>query len=310
MAHDELSEFLLSSGHKSSLSPEKLELLGKEAANMFLDKGVALNQGIAKLAGAYDSINIEQVKRVCEFANTSVHLAYHDKNKIAGAESSYPQFELADPARVFQDLSDGAMPTKITQTDVDYGKQPLKQKTSEAKVTEIFESSFGLDKTAHVSESMAADQVMNTKDDLTSLRTHFLNSGEQLDMLKAAAEAEYYKAVKIHLLEGNSFADVVNAADNCGVDGEKIAEILTPVFTKLVEEKVITLEKVSSVLRDRGSLEKLSHRILNEEHPFVSTLRAIAAADEEITKVAASLDDIDDSLASVNRFIRENFFAN
>jgi hypothetical protein len=310
MAHDELSEFLLSSGHKSSLSPEKLELLGKEAANLFLDKGVALNQGIAKLAGAHDGINLEQVKRVCEFANTSVYLAYHDKNKIAGAESSYPQFELADPARVFQDLSDGAMPTKLTQTDVDYGKQPLKQKTSSAKTIQVFEDTFGLDKTAHVTEESAVQDVMGTKDDLTSLRASLLNSGEQLDMLKAAAEAEYYNAVKTHLLEGNNFADVVNAADNCGVAGDKVAEILTPMFTKLVDEEVITLDKVSSVLRDRESLEKLSHRILNDEHPFISTLRAIAAADAEIDKVAASLDDIDDSLIAVNRFIRENFFAN
>jgi hypothetical protein len=310
MAHDELSEFLLSGSHKSSLSPERLELLGKEAANLFLDKGVALNQGIAKLAGAYDGINVEQVKRVCEFANTSVYLAYHDKNKIAGAESSYPQFELADPARVFQDLSDGAMPTKLTQTDVDYGKQPLKQKTSEAKVAQVFESSFGLDDTAHVSEEMAVGQVISTKDDLMSLRASFLNSGEQMDMLKQAAVASYYDSIKRHLLEGESFADVMNAAENCGVESVKVAEILSPLVARLVEEKVTTLEKLSSVLKDRDTLEKLSHRVLNEEHPFVAHIRAIASCDAEIDKIAASLDTIDDSLVTVKGFIRENFLVN
>mgnify|MGYP003353403588 CR=1 FL=1 len=77
-------------------------------------QGQYRREAVAKLASAVPDMNAEQVKRVCEYANTNVYLALHDKNKTAGAGSSYPQFELADPSRVIQDLSDGAKPTVIT----------------------------------------------------------------------------------------------------------------------------------------------------------------------------------------------------
>ena len=111
---NDLVNYLSSTGQHAKLSPEALEMMGKQAANMFLDTGLSLNEAVVKIASEHHDINVEQLKRVAEFANTAVYLAKHDQSKTAGDSTSYPQFELADPARIVQDMSDGARPTVVT----------------------------------------------------------------------------------------------------------------------------------------------------------------------------------------------------
>ena len=167
--HDDLTEYLLSDRSTATISPEMLELLGKQAANQYLDSGISLNESIAKLAGAHPDINVEQVKRVVEFANTAVHLGLHDKNKTAGARESYPQFELADAGRIVQDLTDGARPTRLTQVDVEYGRQPQKLKISEATSDALLADLFKVkeaqirDDLGYTSEAVV-DEIMGAKD--------------------------------------------------------------------------------------------------------------------------------------------------
>src|SRR5258708_3946623 len=93
---DALTDYISAGSEKAVISAESLELMGKRAASFLFDHGIPLNEGIRKIASEYKDINHEQIKRVVEFANISAYLTQHDKNKTAGAESSYPQFELAD----------------------------------------------------------------------------------------------------------------------------------------------------------------------------------------------------------------------
>src|SRR5690606_28421677 len=106
---DDLSTFLLSSSGGFSLTPERLESMGKEAAVNLIERGIPLETSVVKFASENTDMNAEQVKRVVEFANTSAYLAFHEKNKVAGSDSSYPQFKLADPQSVMQKISSGAV---------------------------------------------------------------------------------------------------------------------------------------------------------------------------------------------------------
>lgn len=308
----ELHSYLSSSRHHASISPESLELMGKQAANMFLNEDVSLNEGVAKLAAEHPDINHEQVKRVCEFANTAVYLARHDQSKTAGAESSYPQFPLADPARIIQDLSDGARPTVVTPTDADYGRQPeKKQKVSSSKADELLAELFqtkeaqartGID----FSKESGVQEVMDAKGSLTSLRDSLSSTGEGFDLSFKEASAEYYDTVKRHILDGGDFVDVLAGAKTAAIGDERLAEVLGPVIDGLLREKVATAHVL---VRSTKALEKVAHRVVNENHPLVVLPRTLGSLDVEIDKIAHSLKDVDSQLSRVNGFIKEQFFA-
>ena len=306
----ELSTLLASKSHHAKISPEGLELLGKEAANMFLSKGISLNEGVAKLAGAYPDINHEQIKRICEFANTDVYLAKHDKSKTAGADASYPQFQLADAARVIQDMSDGARPTVVTPTDADYGQQPLKKtKVSSTRSDELLEELFGM-KEARTREVLtftkesAVREVTDARDVLIGLRDTLSSSGETVDLAYKEASAGYYETVKRHLLNGNGFEDVLIAARSSGVDKEKISHTLFPVVTQLLKEKVSTADVLKEAVK---GMDKVAHRVINEDHPLVTLFKTVIALDGEIDKIASGLEQTEGELKKVNGFIRSYF---
>ena len=309
---NDLLNYLTSSPRQASISPDMLETMGKQAANMFLDTGLSLNEAIVKIASPVEDINVEQIKRVAEFANTAVYLAKHDQSKTAGAESSYPQFELADPARILQDLSDGARPTVVTKTDLDYSRQPAKkEKVSSDRSDAILAEMFNVKEASARDElsftrDTAAHEIQSAKEALVSLRDHLSGVGEQFDMIHMAAADEFFTEAKKHLLDGGSFADVLAAAHSSGADKEKVSEAMKPFVERLLKDKVATARKLS---RDTGDFAKVAHRMVNEEHPMVIAFRAMLAADAEIEKVASGLEQVEAELKTVQNFIREKFIA-
>jgi len=297
----------LQGGRHATISPETLEMLGKEAANRFLEQGVALNDGIAKLAGAHPDISPEQVRRVAEFANTAVYLAKHDQAKTAGAGSSYPQFELADPARIIQDLNDGATPVHLTPTDMAYSRLSHKnmyEKTASARPSprnraeEAFYAQFAVEKTAQdYTVDTVVEEVYSLKDSLESARSHLMAKGEELDLMQKEAYAEYRETVKRHLLDGGSFTDVVKAASATGFDGGRISSFLGELGEELIGEGV--------PLR-APNLTKVAHRTVNPEHPLVRLCGQVLDFDGEVEKVAEAVMGIEEQLGQVRGFIREN----
>jgi hypothetical protein len=304
MANDPLTSYLVNEKRHASLSPEALELMGKEAANMFLDSKVPLNEGIAKLAGQHTDINHEQVKRVAEFANNAVYLAFHEKNKVAGANSSYPSFLLADPSLIIQDLSDGARPTVVTRTDIDYGNQPVKKEkfssAEEGAFAEMFKAASAPMPDFSFDTGVAG--VMDAKSQLVGLKQHLETTAERFDLLRKEAAAEYYDMVKRHLLEGGGFEDVMVSARASGVPEEMVGEAMKPFVVDLIKEKVASPERLKTGIRN---LEKVAHRVLNPDHPFVTVFGAMLALDDEIEKCATGLKQVDEQLEIVNDFIKE-----
>lgn len=302
----ELSRHLLGgqSTH-SSVSPEALEQMGKEASVMYITKGLSLNEGIAKLAAQHSDFNAEQVKRVAEFANTATYLAIHDKNKTAGASSSYPQFELADPARIIQDLSDGARPVVSTRTDLDYSKLPesstkVSSAYADSVIDELFKTASGED-LSYSPESVIND-VMAYKYTVESSLSLLKNSAEEFDLMHKSASAEYYDSVKKHLLEGGSFSDVMIAARATGASQEKIAEASKDTVSRLLKEKVASADFLRHGV---AGIEKVAHRVINEQHPLVSSFAAMVFAREEMNKLAFALEDTEAQLERLNDFIKE-----
>jgi hypothetical protein len=345
--NNESSIALLSKGKSANISPEKLEMMGKEAANIFIEKHISLNESISKLAAAHDDISQEQIKRVCEFANTAVYLAKHDMAKTAGSSSSYPEFDLADPNRVIQDLSDGTKSTVTTKVDADYSRLPQKVKTSSAekKVVRIdrmkgangkpnycvhhysdgTSSGPTTTKTASPAE-MALEELFTSKtaEDLDYSKDTAVNevmaAKEQLiglrDHLRSAGE-------QFDLLRKESASELYELSKRFMMDGGSFADIGKVAYAVSQSQdemanlldpiiKGLLKEKVSSAselkLGIRG-MEKVAHRTVNPEHPMMKVAAAVLVADREMEKVAQGLKEVTAGLNEVNSFIKEQLRA-
>lgn len=290
----------------ASISAESLELMGKQAANLFLDTGLSLNEAVVKVASVHPNINPEQIKRVIEFANTATYLAKHDQSKNSGSDSSYPQFDLADPGRVIQDMSDGARPTVVTKTDIDYGRQPLK-KTSSAMSDAMLEDMFKVEQIEpEYSKDTLIQEVMDTKSDLVQLKENLEHSAEKLAFDIESSIADYYNVMRDHLLDGGSFADILAAARSTGVSHEKVASVLQPFVVQLLSDKVVPPQVLKM---GADGLDKVAHRVVNTAHPLVQSFSAIMMLNDELEKVAAGLESVEDQIGKVRSYIKENYGA-
>lgn len=292
-------------GGYAHVSAEIMEQMGKEAANLFLKEGIPLNESISKLASSYHNFNSEQVKRVVGFANNAAYLGIHEKNKISGANSSYPQFELADPAKIIQDLGDGARPTVITKTDVDYATPPI-EKTS-SSVEDLVSQLFG-ETTDHEPESRESilNSLTKTKYKLAGLLDSLVSSHERFDLLLKEASQDYYHTVRNHLLNGGSFTDVVASARSNFETQEDFNDYIQPVVVKLLKEKISSPQKLTEEIR---GIEKVAHRVVNPTHPLVCGSMAIKTITEELVKTSMAIDNVSAQLAKVENFIKEAFHA-
>lgn len=306
---------LTQGGSYASLSPEQLEMMGKQAANMYLDGGTPLNKAIVKVASDYSDINGEQIKRIVEFANTAVYLAKHDQSKTAGANSSYPQFPLADAGSIIQEMS-GTKMNAQPERDPDYSfAAPKKEKMASAKADSLLSDLFGASKektaSADYSKESVVTDVMNTKDTLVGMREHLAAAEERLDLQQKEAQADYYHTVKSHLLGGGDFVDVMVAA-NSTISKEtpdrdaKIASAIVPIVQRLAQEKIASSQALKQGVRN---MEKVAHRVVNQAHPLVTGFATILDYNQEMRKVAMALEDVEKQLTQVQGFIKEKLYA-
>jgi hypothetical protein len=121
--HDLPSQTLLQQSAARPKSGEELEVLGKQASALYRCGSCSLNDAVVettKKAG----LSPEQVKRVCEFANTDAYLREFEKK---GSTHRYISFHggPANPAEVLKDLNDGGGGTIFDDGSDDYSHGPM-----------------------------------------------------------------------------------------------------------------------------------------------------------------------------------------
>lgn len=301
---DKLAEFLISDRSQPSVAPEVLELMAKQAAAEYLEHGVPPNKTIAKIASDNNHYTTEHLKRICEIANQTIYLGIHDQNKVASAGSSYPQFPLADPAQILEGLTEAARTVTQGTVDSSYGSEPNEKKASinDAQLEELFGKPTQVD---FSSETVDTD-VTALKDSMKGLRDNLTEIADQHDLSAKYASDRYYLEVKNHVLEGGSLADVVNAAHSTGLPAEKVATIINPVVVRLMREKVAS---AGTLKRHLSDLEKVAHRQVNPEHPFVALVAEIADAYDTIALCSTKIAEANEALGEIDTFIKGNIRA-
>lgn len=183
----------------AKLSPQDLDLMGKQASLCYLENGVSLNEAIVKIAREHPSISPHQIRRVVEAANT--HTFSHIFEKQAGDKNV--EFPIADPSIVLKELDDGARPIR-TVTAEDYAMSPVKQSHVTLDQDMTLATAFGYDLASPRSEKTAmavmtkqangrlfVDRIMavNAPEDVASRILKTAEGIDPMEMVPAQANA-------------------------------------------------------------------------------------------------------------------------
>lgn len=210
---DELEKFLLSETERS-VDPERLTMIGKQAASEFLSKGTPLNDTVRSLSKEA-SLNEEQTKRVIEQANVStfVHMFKGDYNQNI-------EFPLADYAEISADQS------SEETSKVSHYVEPSSYRYVPGQEYVSLENVFGSDG----SIEKTADEGWSARDkhDYFELRYRLKHSTSDLTELSDIFEIQFEKlasSMEQHIKDGADQLEVVMLVKEAGID-RSLMEIL------------------------------------------------------------------------------------
>ena len=283
------------------VDPEQLELMGKKAANMYTDGAHTLSLSecvveIVKMA----CLSPEQVKRVCEFANTNAYLAEFEK----AGEMRNVTFAggPADPGYVLKDLNDGGNPALNNIDNDDYQAPTPSYKTASLGMDKVAEA-FGFPvenvKTASaVSRTRDHSSHIDPIDDVTDLRMGLVQAKEDANSKLASARIFCDGLAK-------DLCDAVTQAVETGTNLGDIGRAWSG-YTEDARLYKEAMAKVSSHLRARGHKEmtmmaKLAGVIPNPAHPVIAGYVAFTKAAHARRVLETAVQVLDEQLTNAGK---------
>ncbi len=295
-------EQLLTQSSGSNVAPETLEMLGRQASQMFQSQGVPLNRAIQQVLANHPELGNEHIKRIVEFANTvtfqEMFQASQDKNI---------HFEVADPGVVLRDLKDGGSPGHDGKTLLDYKTPPGQQQNNDldAALTQQFTGQASgeqeLAKVASVNHELHANPVEDAYDTqvrLQATREKLASSYETMQGLLNDAREDLYQEVKKQVLDpdGAGLGGVVSALEKVA-EADMLEVILPPITQRLIDEGC----RVSSL---ETSMRKMAGQVPNLNHPLFVAMDALFKVAGEMVTCGKAIDDIDEMIADGNNVFK------
>jgi hypothetical protein len=272
------------------MSGEQLHALGKKAAARWASGlNPTLTEAVTEVVKEASGLNVEQVRRVVEFANTEAHGSEFRKQ---GADRviDFPGGP-ASAADVLRSLNDGSAPGSYVGGSGDYDRPPpgVKQASDEedAMVAALFPHS-GHDRPDPLADARAlrtkiAGQLNRGEEEAYHLR------GMVGDLTDRLAEC-----VKSAAYEGLPLSEVVRAWSSVGPD-DLVKVAFNEVTSRLVRGG--TFSNFDEVV---SSLQKTARaRPLNHEHPLLAEFRDYCGV---ATKLAETLEAGADAKAALEWF--------
>lgn len=288
------------------IDPEQLESFGKQAAAMYC-KGVPLSEAVVETVKTA-KLAPEQLKRVCEFANTTAYLNEFEK----GGEVRNITFTggPASPSDVIKNLNDGSAPA-VHQVDNDYGIPSEGSYKTASGDDSILSQAFGysgMEKVASAVTQTERDHAMHHSpvEDVYDMKVKLDGAREQF-MSKLATSQVIYDDVKSDLCEaarqsihsGDSLGDIGNAWAAYAQTAFMLKEAMVLVRKDLAEGELMSKEAQAR------SLQTLSGGCVpNPAHPIVERFIAFSKIASEHRKLVHAVGIVDEQLELVNPRLR------
>jgi hypothetical protein len=277
---------LLQQAHARRVSGEHLEVLGKQAASRWTSgESKTLNDAVVETV-KHAGLSPEQVKRVCEFANTDAYLSEFRKE---GANHKFVDFGSgpASPAEVLKDLNDGGGGTVFD--DGSHYELPPSEKRAEA--SEFLEEKLAEEicrPEVPMIQHEPLGEVMDLKDKLASACDLLSSEISELELQYADAADRVYQNVKQAALSGHELGEVIQVWQSVpSVTGDHVKVAFNLFTPRLLRELVFgNVDQIGESLMktaEAGAVVNEAHPLVLDFHDFCQTLTKLAE-----TRVARS----------------------
>lgn len=298
---DPFSQDVLSQPTGSRVEPEMLELLGRQASQMFQQNGTPLNQAIRELAAQHPELGNEHIKRVVEFANNVTF-----QEMFQGGTDKNVHFEVADPGVILRDLKDGGSPAHSgTTMDGDYRTAPKQDANAQdasfldQQIWPQGGSEGGAGALKMASANASIDELHDTRLQLQGTLEKLAESYELAGYELDAAKDSLYSAVRHEILSphGAGLGGVVGALTKLAHE-DIIAQIIPPMIERMKEEGFQAKQLESS-------LEKRAGMSVNPNHPLVLSFNEIIKIANEMVVLDTAMSEADMALGSVKADLKK-----
>lgn len=281
------------------IDPEQLESMGKRAAARFTERGTTLNEAVVSIVKEA-MLSPEQVKRVCEFANTAAYLFEFEK----AGEVRNITFDggPANPSVVLKDLNDGSAPAVHQIKEAAYEPPTTHYKTAGASDS-ILAEAFGLsgmEKAAsydHLARADASEEVADMRVRLNAVRDDLMSKLSHSQVFLDDVKDDLYSLVKQEVIDGSSLGDIMGAWSGYG-DANQVKEAMSfYVLDRLRDDGVMDKAQIEeSICKTAGV-----GQVANPEHPVVERFMVLTKAAAEHRKLESAVEIVDEQLAEVDR---------
>lgn len=290
---------LLQQMHAKPKSGEELEVLGKTAASKWLSGSAkTLTESVIDTV-KHASLSPEQVKRVCEFANTDAFL--REFKKESSVDHKVVDFAggPADSGAVLQELNSGGGGTVFDSGTGDYHAPPTEKKASDQRAEDALEQAFGTDSGLPYAEPLI--DVMDMRDKLGGAYDHLSTQLSGLETAYADLSDELYRQVKQAALEGASLGDIAQVLQ-AGAPSDEFMKIAFQVMTpRLLKDCVF-----NGIDQALESMDKTaSNRVVNRSHPMVTTMSEFSDCLQKLAHTRLARNEVNSGQAAATAFLKK-----
>lgn len=287
------------------INPEQLEMMGKKAAALYEQGATSLSEAVVEVTKEA-RLAPEQIKRVCEFANTTAYLNEFEK----GGEVRNVTFSggPADPGKVLRDLNDGSSPAinHVKEAHFEAPTGHYKTAAAETLLAEMFGAGAGLDKLAsaslpdHFSHAAPIDEVYELRTRLHGVRDHLRSKYASSGVLYDDVRSDLCKEAETAVSGGSSLGDVARVLASFSPNPTLLKTAMLAIG-KHLQTKTTTAGSLGS------SLTKVAHEgsVPNPEHPLVKTYHVFTKVAFEHRKLEEAINVVDEQLKGVNAQLKE-----
>lgn len=278
-----------------NVDPGQLEAMGKRAAALYT-QGTPLSEAVVEIVKEA-RLAPEQVKRVCEFANTNAYLNEFEK----AGEFRNVTFEggPANPARVLQDLNDGSSPAVHQVKTAAYLPPTDHYKTASASDSILAEAfGAGMEKAAevpHHARLQPGEELADLRSRLEGVREHYMSKLSSSEILLNDVKNDLCGAGAQQVMDGSTMGDIVRAWSSFG-DTKMVKEATQLLRDHLRQRRIMGKEQQEESLSKTAS----AGVVPNPAHPVVDRFLIFTKIAHEHRKLEHSIRIVDEQLDEVN----------
>lgn len=285
--------------HARRVSGEHLEVLGKHAAAKWSSGEYStLTEAVTETVKKAQ-LSPEQVKRVCEFANTSAFLGEFKKE---GMNHRVVDFDAgpANPSDIIKDLNDGGGGSVFDRGTSDYNQPPDGKKTASAEDESALAEAFSA-REVNLPYADPLHDIVSLKDKLAGAVDHIHAQVSGLEVAYGEVAARTYHEVKQAALSGVPLGDIMFAWQTVAPSDDHIKVAFSLMAPRLLREGVFnSLEQMTESVDAKTA----SAQVVNKEHPLIGEFSEFCDVITKLAELRVARQELRSHLSEVNTFIK------